>query len=105
MYSLPSTSKMCEPSPRAMNGGLPPTLRKARTGELTPPGMSLLRAAEEFFGSEWFMDLFGKIIVPRLAWLPAYPALRGTSAAEAQAHADVVQAAVQIAQQPALQAE
>src|SRR5579883_21440 len=40
MYSLPSTSKMWEPSPRAMNGGLPPTLRKARTGELTPPGIN-----------------------------------------------------------------
>ena len=39
MYSLPSTSKRCEPSPRAMNSGLPPTLRNARTGEFTPPGI------------------------------------------------------------------
>src|SRR5208337_901384 len=39
MYSLPSTSKMWDPWPRVMNGGFPPTLRYARTGELTPPGM------------------------------------------------------------------
>ena len=39
MYSLPSTSKMWEPSPRAMKRGVPPTPRKARTGEFTPPGM------------------------------------------------------------------
>ncbi len=29
------------PSPRARNGGLPPTLRNARTGEFTPPGIRL----------------------------------------------------------------
>ena len=32
--------KMWDPSPRAMNGGVPPTPRKARTGEFTPPGIS-----------------------------------------------------------------
>src|ERR1017187_1781751 len=39
MYSLPSTSNRCEPSPRAMKMGCPPTLRNARTGEFTPPGI------------------------------------------------------------------
>src|SRR5579864_5424894 len=39
MYSLPSASHMREPSPRTMNGGSPPTARKARTGEFTPPGI------------------------------------------------------------------
>src|SRR5665213_301941 len=39
MYSFPSASKIREPSPRTMKGGVPPTLRQARTGELTPPGM------------------------------------------------------------------
>src|SRR5215468_1101907 len=39
MYSLPSTSQMWAPSPRPMNSGSPPTERKARTGELTPPGI------------------------------------------------------------------
>ena len=48
MYSLPSTSNMCEPSPRAINGGDPPTPRKARTGELTPPGMSFCALWKSF---------------------------------------------------------
>ncbi len=39
MYSLPSTSNRCDPSPRAMKSGCPPTLRNARTGEFTPPGI------------------------------------------------------------------
>src|SRR5262245_64663427 len=30
---------MWAPSPRRTNSGSPPTLRNARTGELTPPGM------------------------------------------------------------------
>ena len=47
---LPSTSKMREPSPRAMNSGVPPTPRKARTGELTPPGMRGLRPRKQLFG-------------------------------------------------------
>src|ERR1700693_1236268 len=38
MYWLPSASHICAPSPRTMNGGSPPTARKARTGEFTPPG-------------------------------------------------------------------
>src|SRR3569832_1244486 len=40
MYSLPSASQRCEPDPRTMKGGSPSTARKARTGELTPPGMT-----------------------------------------------------------------
>ena len=71
MYSLPSTSKMCEPSPRAMKGGLPPTLRKARTGELTPPGMISCALRKSSSDLEWFMafECYG-------AGYP--PALRGT---------------------------
>src|SRR5437660_4569862 len=40
MYSLPSASQMCAPSPRWMKSGCPPTARNARTGELTPPGIT-----------------------------------------------------------------
>src|SRR5438067_1412630 len=40
MYSLPSASQMCPPSPRWMKSGCPPTARNARTGELTPPGIT-----------------------------------------------------------------
>src|SRR5215467_5147881 len=41
MYSRASASQMRLPSPRSMKGGTPPTARKARTGEFTPPGMTL----------------------------------------------------------------
>ena len=40
MYSLPSTSVTVEPLPDAMKIGSRPIERIARTGELTPPGMS-----------------------------------------------------------------
>src|SRR5579863_8325349 len=41
MNSFSSASQMCEPLPRTMNGGSPPTEPKARTGEFTPPGIML----------------------------------------------------------------
>src|SRR5881394_3639401 len=41
MYSRPSASQMRLPSPRSMKRGVPPTARNARTGEFTPPGMTL----------------------------------------------------------------
>src|SRR5512140_724598 len=40
MYSFPSASQTCEPDPRSITTGVMPTERKARTGELTPPGMA-----------------------------------------------------------------
>src|SRR5271168_2759679 len=46
MYSFPSASKMREPSPRAIKSGDPPTPRKARTGELTPPGINFWAQAK-----------------------------------------------------------
>src|SRR5690606_11042809 len=45
MYSLPSMSTRRLPSPFAMNGGTPPTARNARTGLLTPPGITLRAAS------------------------------------------------------------
>src|SRR5215469_2370992 len=41
MYSLPSASQIRAPCPRTMNGASHSTALKARTGEFTPPGMSL----------------------------------------------------------------
>src|SRR5215470_20241208 len=41
MYSLPSASQMRAPCPRTMNGASHSTALKARTGEFTPPGISL----------------------------------------------------------------
>src|ERR1022692_462354 len=41
MYSFSSASQMCEPFPRTINGGSPPTGPNARTGEFTPPGIML----------------------------------------------------------------
>src|SRR6266853_807157 len=40
MYSLPSASQIRGPSPLTATTGSPPTPRKARTGEFTPPGKS-----------------------------------------------------------------
>src|SRR5437868_5855781 len=40
MYWLPSASQMSGPLPRTIHGGSPPTARKARTGESTPPGIT-----------------------------------------------------------------
>src|SRR3954451_15547735 len=39
-YSLPSTSNRYAPCARSMNRGVPPTALNARTGELTPPGVT-----------------------------------------------------------------
>src|SRR5215470_3353540 len=39
-YSLPSAAVMREPRPLATNTGSAPTERHARTGELTPPGLT-----------------------------------------------------------------
>src|SRR5688572_13713360 len=36
------------PSPRATNGGSPPTALNARTGEFTPPGITSLARASSF---------------------------------------------------------
>jgi hypothetical protein len=41
-YSRPSASVRYGPVPLTMKRGVPPTARKARTGELTPPGMTAL---------------------------------------------------------------
>src|SRR5258706_12314124 len=41
MYSRPSSSVRRAPRPSRKNTGVPPTARNARTGEFTPPGMSL----------------------------------------------------------------
>src|SRR3954454_14330166 len=39
-YSLPSTSYRYGPAARTMKRGVPPTAPNARTGELTPPGVT-----------------------------------------------------------------
>src|SRR6266496_962259 len=41
MNSFSSASQICDPLPRTINGGSPPTERNARTGEFTPPGIML----------------------------------------------------------------
>lgn len=40
-YSRPSASVRYGPVPDTMNRGVPPTARKARTGEFTPPGVTV----------------------------------------------------------------
>ena len=53
MYELPSTSMSREPSPRAMNLGVPPTPRNARTGEFTPPGVTFWARAKSCSERDW----------------------------------------------------
>src|SRR5512139_3257508 len=45
MKVFPSTSRTVAPFARSMNSGVPPTERKARTGEFTPPGISVFASA------------------------------------------------------------
>src|SRR6267143_3172687 len=45
MYSFPSTSQIFGPSARSIKKGALPTLRNARTGEFTPPGMRFCAVA------------------------------------------------------------
>src|SRR3954470_6960799 len=56
MYLLPSMSVIWQPSASLMNRGVPPTALNARTGELTPPGISLralANAASELGIDRW----------------------------------------------------
>src|SRR3989442_14370082 len=50
-YERPPTSQSLAPSPRARKNGSPPTPRKARTGLLTPPGISRHAASNRLFES------------------------------------------------------
>src|ERR1035441_1725616 len=103
MYSLPSTSNRCEPSPRAMKMGCPPTLRNARTGEFTPPGIT--STARRNSSSDLVCVIFSSCKCSALK--SPFPALNsprlGHDVAKPDAHGDLVQAAVQIAHQTALQ--
>src|SRR5919107_1301427 len=69
MYVLPSTSLTYAPAPSRMNTGVPPTALNARTGELTPPGMSW-RALEKA-ASEFSVDRVGSDIALTIAAAPA----------------------------------
>src|SRR5690242_1806113 len=55
MYRPPSTSSTLAPEPRERNSGCPPTARKARTGELTPPGKSARASSKRAAEREWVM--------------------------------------------------
>src|SRR5687767_1797022 len=46
MYLFPSRSMISNPSASLMNGGVPPTALNARTGELTPPGITFFARAK-----------------------------------------------------------
>src|SRR5216684_1019973 len=90
MYSLPSTSNRWEPSPRAMNGGVPPTLRNARTGEFTPPGIGFCARVKSASDFEWSMA-------------EARSSLLGNHFVQEKVHQDLAESAVQIAQETALE--
>src|SRR5262249_45803082 len=56
MNRLPSTSVKYGPSPLLKKMGAPPTARKARTGEFTPPGMSCRALANSSWLRDWRTD-------------------------------------------------
>src|SRR5260370_5274252 len=95
MYSVPSTSNRCEPCPRAMKTGCPPTLRKARTGEFTPPGIFSTARRNNSSDFVWVISMSKRRPLSGL----------GNYAAEAETHRDLVQAPVEIAQQAALESQ
>ena len=55
MYVFPSTSYSLGHLARWMNRGCPPTDRKARTGLLTPPGMSCCASSKSLIDRVIFM--------------------------------------------------
>src|SRR4030066_2606074 len=55
MKAFPSTSVTIAPFAFATNRGVPPTDRKARTGELTPPGISCCACRNSFFDAVVFI--------------------------------------------------
>jgi hypothetical protein len=61
MYSFPVQSVMQAPLADAIKTGVPPTARKARTGELTPPAIDWLAALKR--DSEVFMQPFSIVFV------------------------------------------
>src|SRR5580700_521132 len=64
MYSFSSASQMCEPLPRTINGGSPPTEPNARTGEFTPPGIMLSARCCKRRDCSTFRDVVDGIVAP-----------------------------------------
>src|SRR5271156_1740410 len=64
MYSFSSASQMCEPFPRTINGGSPPTEANARTGEFTPPGIMLSARCCKRRDCSTFRDVVDGIVAP-----------------------------------------
>src|ERR1022692_419022 len=66
MNSFSSASQMCEPFPRTINGGSPPTEPNARTGEFTPPGIMLSARCCKRRDCSTFRDVVDGIVAPTL---------------------------------------
>src|ERR1700687_1759722 len=65
MNSFSSASQMCDPFPRTINGGSPPTDPNARTGEFTPPGIMLSARCCSRRDCSTFRDVMDGIHSPR----------------------------------------
>src|SRR5271163_2389396 len=64
MYSFSSASQICDPLPRTINGGSPPTEPNARTGEFTPPGIMLSARCCKRRDSSTFRLIVDGIVAP-----------------------------------------
>src|SRR3990170_6760526 len=58
MKEFPSASVIVDPFAFAMKRGVPPTERKARTGELTPPGITFCASRNSFLETVVFIRPF-----------------------------------------------
>src|SRR5712664_1266887 len=80
---------MCEPLPRTMKGGSPPTARNARTGEFTPPGIMLSARCCRRRDCSTLRDIVDGIELPRSG-----NSLDSGSAAELVSYGVILNAAV-----------
>src|SRR5258708_39987836 len=96
MYSLPSTSNSREPQPLAIKGGVPPTLRNARTGELTPPGISFWA---------WTRSASERISFMVMGRSGTCPTIASDQLVQEEVHDDFVERAIQVLEQAALETE
>src|ERR1700687_4583010 len=76
-----------------MKGGVPPTLRKARTGEFTPPGINFWARANKASDRERFMAAWKLLSLARNQLL------------KKDIHHHLLQGAVEVLEYPPLKAE
>src|SRR5450631_1266307 len=96
-YSRPSTSVRYGPLALAMNRGVPPTTRKARTGLLTPPGVTATARVSNAWeaGASCGYGVWG-VVMRTIISVPGHSATSGRGPARAHDHAFLRRAVPQL---------